>query len=345
LNAATWEFGNSWLLSGSCPQDNVRDATVCTAEQAKKIEQKCAVFDKIGCDVDKEAQKQACEYDLCFTPEAEWDSLLCDLLNDFVSTCEANGVSAPKWREISKCPYTCAVPEMVFNPKSNGCYTVFKDCNTIPEVVCEKVVGGGKCECPIEKPHWDPETGKCVACPDQNTLKAESTKCGNPGKQGKNPKFSQGNDIPGMTWKCNADDTVCHTVVLPGLSCESTLKCATRTGVWKGRVQCRYKNHKEVMGTNENNEKKAQKKAARKEVKGYVKGDCGKAWGANCNFKKENYTCGERIKWMMTKGGAKKQSKATKQVASDCPNVCEVLNTVDCKNYVKKALKNANIKG
>ena len=180
LYDATWEFGNSWLIPeiDECPKDQNPEVDLCEESALPKIEAKCAVFETApftDCDIDRENAQSACEYDLCFTPESEWDGLVCDLLNDFVNSCAKEGVMLGDWRTPSSCPYTCPISGMVFNTESSGCYSVTDGCDGNPWQVCETVIGGGKCECPADKPNWDANTASCVSCVTITTTMAPTT--------------------------------------------------------------------------------------------------------------------------------------------------------------------------
>ena len=129
---ATWEFGNSWLVPEieDCPLDNNPEVDLCDASQIPIIQDKCSIFNEVPfteCNYERENARSACEYDLCFTPEAEWDALVCDLLNDFVNTCASQGIMLGDWRTPSDCPYTCPIPGMIYNTESSGCYQVKKE--------------------------------------------------------------------------------------------------------------------------------------------------------------------------------------------------------------------------
>ena len=163
---ATWVFGKSWLVDEleECELDNNTDVDMCSEADAPEIASLCSAFVSkafVGCDVNREEEIVACEYDLCFTPKDQWSGTLCHLLESYENTCNQAGLTIPEWRNETFCPYVCPQDNMIYNKEASVCYPTTANCETFNTTVCPSIVEA-RCECPDDFPIWDVILGRCT---------------------------------------------------------------------------------------------------------------------------------------------------------------------------------------
>ena len=113
---STTDFGDSWLVAGSCANVGKRDAQgtpECSVdpEIIQEGQNRCSVltgevFSSCNSVVDPTRYIEDCEFDYCCCDDADRESCYCDNLAAYATACAAAGVVLSTWRNSFCCKFT-----------------------------------------------------------------------------------------------------------------------------------------------------------------------------------------------------------------------------------------------